>query len=150
MKYIAFVCGHNSGRSQLAQGAFNKLKAVSPEVDAEFEAISWGTGIDPNSGVNKKIVPVAKTVGIDLTDESTYFPKNADDSSLVDRLPNVAKVITMGCMKTACELPPMIEGVDTDDIEDWGLEDPASEDTDIATVTNQILGNCLKLIQALK
>ena len=147
MKYIAFVCGHNSGRSQLAHGAFNCLKTLYPKVDAEYEAIAWGTGIDPKSGVNKKVIPLARRVGIDLSDKSIYFPKNADHDSLQPKLPKVVKVITMGCMDSACEIPPKIENLSTEDVVDWGLDDPASENTDVTAARDQILGYCLELIE---
>lgn len=45
MQYIAFVCGHNAGRSQMAQATFNTLKKINSKVDSRYEAISWGTGI---------------------------------------------------------------------------------------------------------
>ena len=78
MKYIAFICGHNSGRSQMAQAAFNHLKKLNPKVDAEYEAISWGTGIKENGTVNPKVIEPMKAVGIDLTDKNIHFPKIID------------------------------------------------------------------------
>ena len=43
MKYIAFVCGHNSGRSQMAQAFFNYAIKDFSSIDGKYEAISAGT-----------------------------------------------------------------------------------------------------------
>ena len=91
MKYIAFICGHNSGRSQMAQAAFNHIKKLIPKIDNDYEAISWGTGIRENGNVNSKVIDPMKEIGIDLTDQNIHYPKVIDHPFIQERL---NKVIT--------------------------------------------------------
>jgi len=82
----------------MAQAIFNFLKKLNPKVDAEYEAISWGTGIKENSGVNPKIIEPLKEIGIDVTDTNIHFPKIIDHPFIQERLNKVVKAFTMGCM----------------------------------------------------
>ena len=52
-KYILFVCGHNSGRSQMAEVLFNTLNKNS-----NIEAQSAGTGIKWDGLINPKVVSI--------------------------------------------------------------------------------------------
>tara|TARA_B100000315_G_scaffold253950_1_gene293895 strand:- start:584 stop:1039 length:456 start_codon:yes stop_codon:yes gene_type:complete len=145
MRYIAFICGHNSGRSQMAQGVFNYLKKLYPSVDAAYEAISWGTGIKENGTVNPKVIEPMKAIGIDLTDTNIHYPKIIDHPFIQEKLKNVTRAFTMGCMDKVCELPAGMQ-ISSEDIVDWDLDDPADDETDVNAVRNQILGNTLGLI----
>jgi protein-tyrosine-phosphatase len=147
MNYIAFVCGHNSGRSQMAQAIFNTLKKISPTVDHDYEAISWGTGI--GGRINPRIVEPLKAIGIDVTDASLYFPKDVAHPSLGEKLTHVRKVYTMGCMDKVCDLPPRIP-LKVGEIGDWDLDDPAKDTTDVIAVRDRIIGNVLKLVTELE
>lgn len=131
----------------MAQALFNTLKKLFPEVDRTHTAISWGTGI--GNTVNLKIVEPLARIGINVTDDSVYFPKDDTHPSLDGKLRHVVRAFTMGCMKNACELPSDVS-LSSDDIIDWGLSDPASEDTDVIEVRDKIIGHVLELLVALQ
>ena len=84
MKKILFLCGHNAGRSQMAQAFFNHLYTG----DA-FVGESAGTNIAP--GLNRTCVAAMKEIGIDMSDNSVYYPK------VIDRQKQYLKVFGMGC-----------------------------------------------------
>ena len=102
---VAFVCVHNSCRSQIAE-ALGKYFAS----DA-FESYSAGTEIKDH--INKDAVRLVKQLyGIDM--ELTQHSK------LLSDLPPVDIVVTMGCGVVCPYLP-------ADRREDWGLEDPTGK-----------------------
>jgi arsenate reductase len=102
---VAFVCVHNSCRSQMAE-AISKLHAADV-----FEAYSAGTAI--NSQINQDAVRVIKQLyNIDM--EKEQFSK------LISDIPQVDVVITMGCNVNCPYLPCKFR-------EDWGLEDPTGK-----------------------
>ena len=119
MKKILFVCGHNSGRSQMAEVYFN-LHNKNPEI----EAISAGTGLKWNGKINPKVVNFLLSKNIDIHDQpKKYFPKEITTSMIQD----AHIVCTMGCMD--CD----IVGNRKIDYDFW-LDDPAEDTTNIATV----------------
>lgn len=102
---VAFVCTHNSCRSQMAE-AISKLKAA----DA-FEAYSAGTHI--KSAINPDAVEIIKELyGVDMT--------QTQRNKVLDEIPEVDIVITMGC---GVECPSLACKYR----EDWGLEDPTGK-----------------------
>ena len=106
MKKVAFICVHNSCRSQIAEALGKKLAA-----DA-FESHSAGTETKPR--INQDAVRLMKAVhGIDM--ELTQYSK------LLEDIPAVDVVITMGC-NVQCPFLPCSHR------EDWGLEDPTGKD----------------------
>ena len=106
MKKVAFVCVHNSCRSQIAEALGKKLAS-----DA-FESYSAGTETKPQ--INQDAVRLMKTIhGIDM--EATQHSK------LLSDIPPVDVVITMGC-NVQCPFLPCSHR------EDWGLEDPTGKD----------------------
>ena len=114
MKKVAFVCVHNSCRSQIAEALGKKLAF---EV---FESYSAGTETKPQ--INQDAVRLMKQVhGIDM--EQTQYSK------LLSDIPAVDVVITMGC-NVQCPFLPCSHR------EDWGLEDPSgkSDDTFLKTI----------------
>lgn len=119
---VAFVCVHNSCRSQIAE-ALGKLLA-----DEVFESYSAGTHI--KNQINQDAVRILKqTHNIDM--EETQRNK------LLDEIPNVDIVITMGCNVDCPHLPCSYR-------EDWGLEDPSGKSDDefiktINTIENRII-----------
>ncbi|WP_394011321.1 arsenate reductase ArsC [Anaerococcus cruorum] len=125
---VAFVCVHNSCRSQIAE-ALGKLFASDV-----FESYSAGTEIVDQ--INQDAVRLIKDIyNIDI--EKTQYSKSIDD------LPKVDIVITMGCNVTC----PIIE---SDYREDWGLEDPSGKsDDDFRKTINVIEDNILKLKEKL-
>lgn len=114
---VAFVCVHNSCRSQMAE-AIAKLKYNDI-------MIPYSAGTELSRGINPTAVQVIKDLyGMDMT--------LTQRSKLLDELPEVDIVITMGCNVScpyvSCKLR-----------EDWGLEDPSGKDyKDFVATVNKI------------
>ena len=105
MKKVAFICVHNSCRSQIAE-TLGKLLASDV-----FESFSTGSQIKPQ--INQNAVRIMKGMyGIDM-EKDQY-------SKLINDIPPVDIVISMGC-NVSC---PYI-GKDFDD--NWGLDDPSGK-----------------------
>ena len=82
MKKVAFICVHNSCRSQIAEALGRKLAGDV------FESYSAGTETKPQ--INQDAVRLMKQVhGIDM-EENQY-------SKLLSDIPEVDVVTTMGC-----------------------------------------------------
>lgn len=105
MKKVAFICTHNSCRSQIAE-ALGKLLASDV-----FESYSAGTEI--KGKINPDAVRIMKArYGVDM--ELTQRPKP------IAELPRADVVVTMGC-GVECPFFPAARR------EDWGLEDPTGK-----------------------
>ena len=117
MKKVAFICVHNSCRSQIAEALGKKLASDV------FESYSAGTETKPR--INQDAVRLMKQVhGIDM--EATQYSK------LLSDIPGVDVVITMGC-NVQCPFLPCSHR------EDWGLEDPTGKsDKAFLGIINQI------------
>ncbi|GAA0079291.1 arsenate reductase ArsC [Clostridium sp. CTA-5] len=103
---VAFICVHNSCRSQMAE-ALSKIYASDI-----FESYSAGTETKPE--INQDAVRVIKKLyNIDMN--------KTQKSKLLTDIPNVDIVIKMGC-NVVC---PFLPAKHT---EDWGLEDPTGKD----------------------
>ena len=106
---VAFVCVHNSCRSQIAEALGKKLAA-----DA-FESYSGGTELKDR--INQDAVRLMKKIyGIDMEKDQ--------HSKLIFDIPDPDVVIKMGCNVTC----PPIEGAYE---EDWGLDDPTGKEDDV-------------------
>ncbi len=129
MKKVAFICVHNSCRSQMAEALGKKLAADV------FESYSAGTEV--RAQINQDAVRLMKQVhGIDM--ERTQYSK------LLSALPPVDVVVTMGC-NVQCPMLPCSHR------EDWGLEDPSGkEDAAFLEVMARIEEKILALRQRLK
>ena len=123
---VAFVCVHNSCRSQMAEALGRKLAG-----DA-FESYSAGTETKPR--INADAVRLMKDVhGIDM-EKDQY-------SKLLGALPPVDIVVTMGCNVQCPTLPCRHR-------EDWGLEDPTGQsDAVFLQVMQEIEAKVLDLRQ---
>ncbi len=100
---VAFVCVHNSCRSQMAE-AVAKIKASDT-----LEVYSAGT----------QRVPEINQTAVKLIKERYNVDMNQTQSSkLVDEIPDVDIIITMGCNVECPYLPSKHR-------EDWGLDDPS-------------------------
>lgn len=111
---VAFICVHNSCRSQIAEALGRHL---APNV---FESYSAGT--EPEPQINQDAVRLMKQIyGIDM--EKTQYSK------LLSDIPPVDVVVTMGC-NVRCPFLPCTERFD------WGLEDPtgAGDEAFIETI----------------
>jgi len=105
MKKVAFICVHNSCRSQIAEALGKKLAGDV------FESYSAGTETKPR--INQDAVRLVKQVhSIDM--EATQYSK------LLSDIPGVDVVVTMGCNVQCPNLPCSHR-------EDWGLEDPSGK-----------------------
>ncbi len=105
---VAFICVHNSCRSQMAE-ALGKHFAGHV-----FESYSAGT--EERTQINQDAVRLIKELySIDM--EQTQHPK------LLPAIPEVDIVIKMGCNVICPFLPSQYE-------EDWGLDDPTGKSDD--------------------
>ena len=117
MKKVAFICVHNSCRSQIAEALGKKLAG-----DA-FESYSAGTETKPR--INQDAVRLMKKLhGIDM--------EQSQRSKLLSDIPPVDVVITMGC-NVQCPYLPCSHR------EDWGLEDPTGKDDDAFVETIRLI-----------
>lgn len=106
---VAFVCVHNSCRSQIAE-ALGKLLAADV-----FDSYSAGTETKPK--INPDAVRLMKQLySVDLEREQY--------SKRLDEIPPVDIVITMGCNVSCPSLPCQYR-------EDWGLDDPTGKGDDV-------------------
>ncbi len=123
-KKVAFICVHNSCRSQIAEALGKHLRGD------EFDFYSAGTETKPQ--INQDAVRLMKQLyGIDM--EQTQYSKT------YDKIPTSDIAISMGC-DVGC---PFI-GRDFDD--NWNLPDPTGkEDATFIGVIKQIHEQVLKL-----
>ena len=116
MQKVAFICVHNSCRSQIAEALGRHLAADV------FESYSAGTErknrIKPDAGRLMKDV-----YHIDMETEGQR-------SKLLSELPPVDIVVTMGCNVQCPNLPCRWR-------EDWGLEDPTGQSDEVFMDTIQ-------------
>src|SRR5690554_6268248 len=102
---VAFICVHNSCRSQIAEALG---KHFAGDV---FESNSAGTETKPQ--INQDAVRLMKVLyGIDM--------EKTQRSKLLDEIHPVDIVITMGCYVDFPSLPCKHR-------EDWGLDDPTGK-----------------------
>jgi arsenate reductase (thioredoxin) len=124
-KKVAFICVHNSCRSQIAEALGRHIAS-----DA-FESYSAGTETKPQ--INQDAVRLMKELyGIDMEAEGQY-------SKLISDIPTPDIAISMGC-NVGC---PFI-GRPFDD--DWGLEDPTGKnDEEFKIIIEAIRENIIEL-----
>lgn len=126
-KKVAFVCVHNSCRSQIAEALAKKLGSDVLEV------YSGGTEIKEEINPDARRLMMAM-YGIDM--EKTQKPK------LIQAIPPVDDVITMGCNVVCPVLPFSYKS------EDWGLEDPTGKgDEAFINVIRRIEEKVIELIE---
>ncbi len=119
---VAFICVHNSCRSQIAEALG---KHLARDI---FESYSAGTEIKPQ--INQDAVRLMKQLyGIDM--------EKTQKSKLLGDIPAVDIVVTMGCNVQCPSLPCKHR-------EDWGLEDPTGKNDEefikvIKTIEEKIM-----------
>ena len=107
---VAFICVHNSCRSQIAEALGRHLAADV------FESYSAGTELKDH--INPDAVRLMKELyHIDLEAEGQH-------SKLLSDLPPVDGVVTMGCNVQCPFLPCKWR-------EDWGLNDPTGQPDEV-------------------
>ncbi|WVK74412.1 arsenate reductase ArsC [Roseburia sp. 831b] len=121
---VAFVCVHNSCRSQIAEALGKKLASDV------FESYSGGTELKDH--INQDAVRMMKKLhGIDM--EQTQYNK------LVTDIPEPDVVIFMGCNVSCPNVPSQYA-------ENWGLDDPSGQSDEVFEETiRKIEENILKL-----
>lgn len=126
---VAFICVHNSCRSQMAE-ALGKKFAIDV-----FESYSAGTEL--KSHINPDAVRmIKKTYGIDM--EETQFNK------LLSDIPQPDVAIFMGCNVSCPNLTAQY-------MENWGLDDPSGKSDEVfAETIKKIEENIIALREKLK
>ena len=127
-KKIAFICIHNSCRSQIAEALGKHF------LSSKFDFYSAGTETKPQ--INQDAVRLVKQIyGIDMEQEQY--------SKTIDKIPTPDIAISMGC-DVGC--PYISKRFD----DNWGLQDPTGQSDEIfidiikqieekvKTLTNQI------------
>lgn len=113
---VAFICVHNSCRSQMAEALGKKYG-----IDV-FESYSAGTETKPQ--INQDAVRIIKNLyDIDMNETQR--------SKLLSDIPEVDIVIKMGC-NVIC--PYLL----AKHVEDWGLEDPTGNEQKIISCALEI------------
>ncbi|HLG37875.1 MAG TPA: arsenate reductase ArsC [Nitrososphaera sp.] len=103
-KTILFVCVENAGRSQMAEGFFNKYAPPG------YRAVSAGT--KPVAQINPIAAQAMLEVGVDISKQKSKIITD-------DMIRNSVKAINMGCMdRSDCPLLFLNNPVD------WAMEDP--------------------------
>ena len=126
---VAFICVHNSCRSQMAEALGKKFASDV------FESYSAGTEL--KSHINPDAVRmIKKTYGIDM--EETQFNK------LLSDIPKPDVAIFMGCNVSCPNLTAQY-------MENWGLDDPSGKSDEVfAETIKKIEENIIALKEKLK
>lgn len=121
-KKVAFICVHNSCRSQMAE-ALGRIYGSDV-----FESYSAGTETKPM--INQDAVKVIKGLyGV--------YMNETQKSKLLSDIPEVDIVIKMGCNVVCPHLS-------AEHVEDWGLEDPTGKSEDEFVKTAKIIEEKVK------
>jgi len=128
---ILFVCVENAGRSQMAEGFFNKY------APGRYHAIS--AGIKPVSEINPLAIEAMREVGIDISNQKS---KEITE----DMIRNSYKTVNMGCMdKDSC--PTLFLA----NVLDWNLEDPKGKSIEkVREIRDEIDRRVNELVASLK
>jgi arsenate reductase len=102
MKHVLFVCNHNAGRSQMAQGFFERYGPT--DVRAESAGPSPATELWPT------VIEAMPEVGIDLSERR---PRKL----LREMQLSADWAVTMGCGDACPYVPTTVEA--------WDIADPA-------------------------
>ncbi|MGG7097281.1 arsenate reductase ArsC [Clostridium sardiniense] len=119
---VAFICVHNSCRSQMAEALGN---LYGKDI---FLSYSAGTETKPN--INQDAVYVIKKL-YDINMEKSQYSK------LLGDIPAVDIVIKMGCNVICPYLPSR-------HIEDWGLDDPTGKSKEEFIKTARLIEDRIK------
>ena len=127
MQKVAFICVHNSCRSQIAEALGRHLAADV------FESYSAGT--ERKDHINPDAVRLMKALyHIDMEAEGQH-------SKLLSDIPPVDVVITMGC-NVRCPFLPCSHR------EDWGLEDPTGKSDEVFLETIRAIEQKIRELKA--
>ena len=119
---VAFICVHNSCRSQMAESLG---KILASDI---FESYSAGTELRPE--INQDAVRIIRDLhNVDMNE--------TQKSKLLEDIPKVDIVITMGC-NVACPFLPCKYR------EDWGLDDPSGKSDEEFIITAKKIEDKIK------
>lgn len=128
-KKVAFICVHNSCRSQMAE-ALGKIYGGDV-----FESYSAGTETKPE--INQDAVRIIK-------DLYKVNMNETQKSKLLSDIPKVDIVVKMGCNVVCPFLPAQ-------HIEDWGLDDPTGKsDEEFIKTAKKIEEKIKELVKRIK
>lgn len=128
-KEILFVCVHNAGRSQMAEGFFNYL--------AKGRARAKSAGTKPASKVSPTVIAAMREAGIDIRHQQ---PKPLT----LEMLETADRVITMGCEVGAVCPASFVP------TEDWKLDDPNEAPIEkVREIRDQIRDKVVSLVKEL-
>jgi arsenate reductase len=123
---VAFICVHNSCRSQIAEALSKRLASDV------FDSFSAGTELKER--IEPEAVRLMKELyGLDM--EQSQRPK------LIKELPPIDMAVTMGCNVECPYLPCKMR-------EDWGLEDPTGKGEDELRRTIALIEAKIKELRA--
>ena len=130
MKKVAFICVHNSCRSQIAEALG---KHLAGDV---FESYSAGTEVKPR--INQDAVRLMKEIyGIDMEANGQY-------SKLISEIPDPDIAISMGCNVKCLFIGRLFD-------DNWGLQDPTGQnDETFKIVIKEIEADIINLKNNLK
>ncbi len=130
-KTVLFVCVENAGRSQIAEGFFNK------KAPKGYKAISAGT--KPVSQINPLAVEVMQEIGIDISGQK---PKDITE----DMIRNSTNTVNMGCMeRESCPTLFLYN------LLDWNIEDPKGQSIErVREIRNEIERRVRELVTSLQ
>ena len=131
---VLYVCGHNAGRSQMAEALTAEL---ARKRGLAVRAVSAGTA--PSAGINPAAAEALRELGIPT---DGLHPK-AMTQEMVD---SADRIITMGCGVDVAACPARFLVT-----EDWGLDDPAGQSLDaVRAIRDQISARVESLIDELE
>lgn len=122
---VAFVCVHNSCRSQMAEALGRHFAGDVLEC--------YSAGTELKDQINQDAVRIMKQV-YDIDMERTQHPK------LLSSIPPVDIVVTMGCNVECPYLPCKHR-------EDWGLEDPTGKGDEAFIMTAKTIEEKIKALK---
>jgi len=130
-KTVLFVCVENAGRSQMAEGFFNK------KAPKGYKAIS--AGIKSVSQINPLAVKVMQEIGIDISGQK---PKDITE----DMIRNSTNTVNMGCMeRESCPTLFLYN------LLDWNIEDPRGQSIErLREIRNEIERRVRELVTSLQ
>ena len=117
MQTVLFVCGHNAGRSQMAEAFVNRL---AMERCLPIRAVSAGT--IAGDRINPIAIQAMQELGISMQGQK---PKQLTAGMVY----YADRTITMGCGVDASAC--LIEDWKQDEREDWRLDDPANQPIEV-------------------
>ncbi|MEW6603399.1 MAG: arsenate reductase ArsC [Thermoproteota archaeon] len=131
MKTILFVCVENAGRSQMAEGFFNKYAPPG------YRAVSAGT--KPAGQINPLAMQAMMEAGIDISGQKS---KTITD----EMIRNSTRAVNMGCMdRSDCPLLFLNDPVD------WAIEDPKDKPIErVREIRDDIERRVKELVKNLK